>query len=405
MKKTLLIIASTLLAAFSANGQCFIQTTDGKCYWTDDDIKNAKEVECTKGLKVEQIPVWKIAIVENIEKGVDVRKPEAIKEIPAVAYDGNFIEFIAPGRKVYVPVASKVVQQRHGAMQLSKELLADDRWEMVGSAEQADFIVEYVFVPEGQDKAYIRIKDRMGNTVARSKTMRAADWVEEDAGKESAEKLYSERMQKELYKGDLYHWETAEGRLPEQWFAKIGFTLPSLHIHNGSIGPSIILDGTINYKLTNSIAIGAGLMWHNAWLGGGPYAASLTPFAQAYLYFTKHWNPTYFRFRVGWPSIPLASSEDEYVYRSYYYDYTIPAKFRLSSGLLAISYGRQWRHFSLDGGIMITGYKVKNGKTTVENGILPCILNTELSYKIPIKDPQKLNIKNYIKKSKNNSDQ
>lgn len=347
------IVISFVVALFfavpSLYAQTFFQTVDGKCYWTDEEIEQGKEITGKQGMRITRIQASDIVLIEHIERGAEVLKPDKIKPVAPVAFSGRVEDFCAAGKKVYVPVASNSVQQRWGAKRLSENLLGDGHWQIVGSAEQADFLVEYVFDPRGSDKAYLRLTDRAGKLIRRTHSVSARDWSAEDAGKESAEELYEDYLKGEFYDNNLKHWGFSDWTWNDRMFVNVGvrafgdFEIEGFEIDDFS--PNVAVDALFSYRI-NNFAFGGGLEYQTTINDEkyGDMMSSLSPYVHATLYI-NHWNPTFFRLRVGFP-IPIKNAEWKEDRSEYHIVNT--TKDSYSRPWFMVSYGRQWRNLSLE---------------------------------------------------------
>ena len=260
------MLLTVAMSAGTLSAQNFIQTVDGKCYWTDDTLGNANEVKISDGMKVQRIAVKDIVLVENMEHGVEVFHPEKLQLVDPVAFVSGVVDFCTAGKRVYIPIASESVEQRWCARRLSELLLKDGHWQVVGSAEQADFVLEYVFDNKGRDKAYLRLKDRMGKQILQSRTAGAHDWVPKDAGIESADKLYDKYLKNGIYKDNYDEWSPTNCAFTDKVFASIGVGpagwieldyLEESNIRAHALGYTV--SGGFTYRFTNAIAVGFGL--------------------------------------------------------------------------------------------------------------------------------------------------
>ena len=241
--------------SIGAHGQCLIQTVDGGCYWTDTPITGMMtEVTVEFANQKILIPTNEIAVVVDMTDGIDIRKPNSLTTVEAIAYNGQIDEFLASGKRVFVPITSYIVEQRWGARRLAELLMRDGYWRLVTTPEQADFILEYQYTEQGLDKAFLKFSDRYGHSVILSNSIGARNYNPKEAGKESAELLYNKYIVKGLYKGIYDGWKVNSLNF---------FIKPSLSISTAEkyyehkqieISPLI----SIGYKINRQFLIGIG---------------------------------------------------------------------------------------------------------------------------------------------------
>ena len=210
MKKLLFSALLTLYCGV-AFGQGFVYTTGGKMFYTESKDWNQDIINVNAGGYTKQIPKSDIVLIEHMEDGITFFQKDKLHPVEPKAYDGDYASFLAPGRKVYVPVASTTIAVRWGAKRLRELLIADGYWKMVGCAEEADFILTYKFSEEGRDHAYLLIYDRMDEEILKSPKVNAKDFIPAHAGIESAEKLFKRYIQEDFQKGK-YQWYDARNK-------------------------------------------------------------------------------------------------------------------------------------------------------------------------------------------------
>lgn len=193
MKKYLIIC---LLMTFSnvVFSTSFFKTVDGRRYFGDinEETETHYLVELEEEDRIIKLAKADLLIVEDEEKGLEIFRPELIKEVdPATA----LAPFFAKGNKLYVPMNSTKIAARAGGYMLRKLMMADPaHWDIVDTPQEAHYIVSYIFDDSGSDKGFIWVKDRKGNVVYTSESERARDFSPWSAGEESAEKLYKKLM-------------------------------------------------------------------------------------------------------------------------------------------------------------------------------------------------------------------
>lgn len=201
MKKTIFCVVAIIAFPLFSFAQGLVELANGKCYIYEIALQNdAQTVSVKDGRWLKSYPMDSVVLYEDMEKGSRVLNPSLIRRTPPVAYSGNEAEFLTSGRKVYIPMASPTVAQRSGSFWLCSQILEDGFWTVVGCAEEADFILEYVFDDRGKDHAYLVFYDRNQSVVLKTKSVPATDWVPAHAGQESAETLYNRNIKKKLYK-------------------------------------------------------------------------------------------------------------------------------------------------------------------------------------------------------------
>ncbi|MBO4588566.1 MAG: hypothetical protein J5711_06700 [Bacteroidales bacterium] len=201
MKKTLFFVVAIIAFSRFSFAQGLVELTNGKCYIYETALQHdAQTISVKDGRWVKSYEMDSVVLYEDVEKGSRVICTNMIRRIPPVVFNGNEAEFLAAGRKVYIPIASPTVVQRSGSFWLCSKILDDGFWIVVGCAEEADFILEYVYDDKGKDHAYLVFYDRNQNVVLKTKSVSASDWVPTHAGQESAEKLYNRNIKKKLYK-------------------------------------------------------------------------------------------------------------------------------------------------------------------------------------------------------------
>lgn len=393
MKRSLfsLVLLIATISAGTLSAQNFIQTSDGKCYWTEDTLGNAGEVKINSGMKIQRVAVADIVLVENMEYGAEVLHPEKLRPVEPVAFVGGVTSFCAAGKKVYIPIASERVEQRWGARRLSELLLIDKHWQVVGSAEQADFLLEYVFDNKGRDKAYLRLKDRMGKQILQSRTTGAHDWVPKDAGTESANKLYDKYLKNGFYADDFDGWSTTNSAFADKLFVNIGVGPFLAEIPGSEYTIGYDVNACMTYRPVKGVAFGLGVDFRRGGLEDylnneehiDPHITSLSPFFHLTFYI-NHWNPTYFKFTTG----PFVSLKD-YVYIMGYPNPSATVyTYRYGSYFFNIAYGRQWKNIAFEGYVGINDIDQYKNSIFYQSSI--CVTaGLQLSYKIPIINPKK----------------
>lgn len=186
-----------MMFCVTMTAQDFVRTIDGKNYWADlktDNIDGLEEIAVQDGRRLVRIPVSSVLLIEYMESGLKVLQPDKLQKIPPVAFNDDLESFLGKGKHVYIPFANTVLAQRSGAKHLRELIAESGYWEIVGCDEEADFILEYVFDDKGKDHAYFIISDRMGNNILSAPKVGASDWIPEDAGKESADKMYKRHI-------------------------------------------------------------------------------------------------------------------------------------------------------------------------------------------------------------------
>ena len=205
MKQAFITILLMLLPML-ASAQTFIRTVDKNNYWSEsslDQILAMDEIPVNDSRRIIRIKKSDIVLLEDMEAGLKILQPDKINKIEPRAFNDNLESFLAKGKRVYIPLASSITQQRWGARQLRELFEESDYWELVGCEDEADFILEYVFEEKGRDKANIVVTDRMGRGILYTTQLSANDWVPADAGKESAEKLFKYFFLKCVCKGKI----------------------------------------------------------------------------------------------------------------------------------------------------------------------------------------------------------
>jgi hypothetical protein len=186
--------------------QTFIRTIDGKNYWSEKSLNaliGEDEIPVNNGRNIIRIQKSIILLMEDMEAGLKIIQPDKINKVEPLAFDGDLEAFLAKGKRIYIPLASSITQQRWGARKLRELFDESDYWQLVGCEDEADFILEYIFDDEGKDKAYILVSDRMGKNVLYTSHIFASDWVPAHAGIESAEKLFKIFFSKCVHEGKI----------------------------------------------------------------------------------------------------------------------------------------------------------------------------------------------------------
>lgn len=205
IKRTVFSIVLSLTTVF-VYSQALISTTDGKFYWVNGNTENLSKLDvigAQEGRRVVRIPVTNVVTVEDMEHGLEILQSDKLKKIPAVAFEDNIESFFAQGKKVYIPLASGIIQQRWGAKRLIELMMESDYWHLVACDEEADFIMEYVFDDKGSDHAYLLFSDRSGNKVLSTWNVAASDFVPVHAGEESAEELFDTFLKRKFFLGKM----------------------------------------------------------------------------------------------------------------------------------------------------------------------------------------------------------
>jgi len=156
MKKKLrsgLILLFSMLTLNAFGQYDFIQTVDGNQYWLDIETEDFDEIAVPDGRRTRRIPKSDIVLIEYMEDGLKILQKDKLKKVEPVAFSDNVEEFVKQGKRVYIPLASFIIQQRYGARKLRDLLMEDGYWKVVGCEEEADFILEYVFDDKGKDHA------------------------------------------------------------------------------------------------------------------------------------------------------------------------------------------------------------------------------------------------------------
>lgn len=204
MKKILLFIFCACCTSM-LHSQGFVYTTDGKMYFSESKDWDTDIINVNVGDYTKHISKSDIVLIEHMENGIMFFQKEKLHPVEPKAYDGDYVSFLAKGRKVYVPLASTTITVRWGAKRLRELLVEDGYWTVVGCPEEADFILTYKFSEEGRDHAYLLIYDRMDESVLKSPKVSAKDFIPAHAGIESAEKLFKRYIKEDLQAGK-YKW-------------------------------------------------------------------------------------------------------------------------------------------------------------------------------------------------------
>lgn len=201
MRKTLFVFVAILLLPAFSFAQGLVELANGKCYIYENTLQNDdKTITVKDGRWVKSHTMDSVVLYEDVESGARFVHPNLIRKVAPTSYSGNETEFLASGRKVYIPIASTTVAQRAGSFWLLSQILEDGYWTVVGCADEADFILEYVYDDSGKDHAYLNFLDRTQTVVRKTPSVSASDWIPYHAGQESAEKLYKRNIKKKLYK-------------------------------------------------------------------------------------------------------------------------------------------------------------------------------------------------------------
>jgi len=204
MKKKLrsgLILLFSMLTLNAFGQYDFIQTVDGNQYWLDIETEDFDEIAVPDGRRTRRIPKSDIVLIEYMEDGLKILQKDKLKKVEPVAFSDNVEEFVKQGKRVYIPLASFIIQQRYGARKLRDLLMEDGYWKVVGCEEEADFILEYVFDDKGKDHASLLFSDRFGYKFMFSKSVDADWFVPTRTGEESAEELYEKYIFKGIERG------------------------------------------------------------------------------------------------------------------------------------------------------------------------------------------------------------
>ena len=207
MKKFVLLSAILAMSIVSTYAQGYVRTVDGKNYWTETTIEKLKvldDVGCDDAHhNIVRIPKSNITLIEFVSEGIVYVNQDKINAIEAPLYAGNIHTFLAEGKRVYIPVATSIIEQRYGSITIRNFVESYGPWQVVGCPEEADFILKYIFNEAGKDSAHLLFVDRAGNNLLISSKEGAMDWEPKDAGIESATRLYKKiivDMQKSLTK-------------------------------------------------------------------------------------------------------------------------------------------------------------------------------------------------------------
>src|SRR5574344_387808 len=175
------------------NAQDYIKLINVMSYYSEI-IEDSDDYIIHKSNRVElKIPKSEIKLIEYLELGLVIYNEKYINSNNSPKDRESLFE---KGSSVYVPFSSTKVVKRSGGLKLRELLKEDGFWNLVDCEMEADFIIEYLYLEKGRDKARIIIKDRTGNIIYESPKVSAKDFVPSHAGRESATKLYRRYIKK-----------------------------------------------------------------------------------------------------------------------------------------------------------------------------------------------------------------
>lgn len=196
-RKFLFAALIAIVTVFGVSAQDYIKPINGRGFFGTVINESNGFIKYISNRSSFQIPKEEIILIEYIERGVVVYNKEYIKPLNVSNYSGLLY---ARGNNVYVPLASRVLHQRSGAIALKELLMGDNFWNIVDCEEEAHCIIEYVFDSSGRDTAYIQIKDRNGSVLYTSSKVRCKGLVPTRAAAESAKKLFDNIIKKKIQK-------------------------------------------------------------------------------------------------------------------------------------------------------------------------------------------------------------
>ena len=205
IKRTVFCIVLSLTTVF-VYSQALISTTDGRLCWVKgnaEKLTELGEISAEEGRRIVKIPASNVVTIEDMEEGLKILQSDKLKKRPAVAFEDNIESFFARGKKVYIPLASGIIQQRWGAKRLIELMMESYYWDLVACEEEADFIMEYVYDDQGSDHAYLLFSDRLDKKVLSTRNVSASDFIPVHAGEESAEKLFNTFLKRKFFLGKM----------------------------------------------------------------------------------------------------------------------------------------------------------------------------------------------------------
>lgn len=105
------------------------------------------------------------------------------------------------GNKVYIPYSEKNVAQKAGALKFRELISRDHLWNVVENEKDAQFVLDFVYSEEGVDHGLVKIKDRNGNLIAPTPTIKDSGRNLEEKGEMMAEASYD--YIRKIGKGEL----------------------------------------------------------------------------------------------------------------------------------------------------------------------------------------------------------
>ena len=195
MKTSFKLCMTTMFLFLSVETYCqgFVRTVDGKNYWSDvkfDKIDDHDDIAVKDGRRIIRIPKSEILLLEYMEEGLSILQPDKLNKVEPVPFNDDIASFMAEGKRVYIPLASSIIQQRWAAKRLRELMIENAYWQVVGCEEEADFIMEYVFDDTGSDHAYLLFTDRNGTKFLSTSNFSVSDLIPMNAGEKSAEKIF-----------------------------------------------------------------------------------------------------------------------------------------------------------------------------------------------------------------------
>jgi hypothetical protein len=159
MKKTTFLLALCVLCNVIV-AQDLIKPVRGESFFTEVKSVESGKVTYRKGPQIETMPISEVALIEYAETGVEYFHKEALQTVDSKSIGSPIYK---KGNCVYVPFSSALASQRNGALKLRELVTESGLWEVVDCAEEAHFILQFVYSEEGRDYGVIYLKDRMGN--------------------------------------------------------------------------------------------------------------------------------------------------------------------------------------------------------------------------------------------------
>ena len=291
MKKLLFAAVLSLLCNFLV-AQDLIKPTNGRSFFTKVQSIENGVVTYQDGVNKMTMPTTEVALIEFAETGVRHFNTSALQTIDPKSIASPVYQ---RGNKVYIPFSSKDVSQRAGALKLRELVAKDGIWKVVDCAEEAHFILEFVYSDEGKDHGYVNVKDRNGQLIAKSPKVNNSGNDLSVKGEDIAGTLYDKYIRK-----TGTGIKVADGRFLVSGRMRAAVIRPEIDYYLGYIGGKV----TFAYQFNPYFAMGFGLG-----LDKGDKGNLSTPaFANVRTYFSDGKVSPYFEMKLGY-AVPVKKSE------------------------------------------------------------------------------------------------